>query len=133
MYLLDTNVVWELRRPKPHGAVIGWVGATEDRDLNIGAPTIGEIQNGIERARNQNPEKAAAIEEWLENIVRNYKILPMDAEAFQVHAKLMVGRSDEVYEDAMIAAIASVNGLVVATRNVRDFATFGVKTVNPFK
>lgn len=133
MYLLDTNVVSELRRPKPHGAVIGWVGATEDRDLNIGAPTIGEIQNGIERARNQDPEKAAAIEGWLENIVRNYKILPMDAEAFRVHAKLMVGQSDEVYEDAMIAAIASVNGLVVATRNIRDFAPFGVKTINPFK
>ncbi len=133
MYLLDTNVVSELRRPKPHGAVIAWVEATANRDLNIGAPTIGEIQNGLERTRKLDAAKAAAIEDWLESVVGSYSILSMDAEAFRLHAKLMAGQSDELYEDAMIVAIASLHGLVVATRNVRDFVPFGVKTLNPFR
>jgi hypothetical protein len=133
VYLLDTNVVSELRRLKPHGAVLAWVGAAANRDINIGAPTIGEIQNGVERARKLHPEKASEIEEWLDSIVRNHNILPMDAEAFRLHSKLMISRSEDVYEDAMIAAIAKIHGLVVATRNVRDFESFGVKTINPFK
>lgn len=133
MYLLDTNVVSELRRIRPHGAVVAWLEATDNKYLHIGAPTIGEIQNGVERTRRQDEEKAAAIESWLDAVILNYSVLPMDAEAFRLHAKLMVGRPDEAYEDAMIAAIASSHGLTVATRNVRDFAPFGVKTLNPFK
>jgi toxin FitB len=133
MYLLDTNVVSELRRTKPHSAVVAWVRSAADRELHIGAPTIGEIQNGVERVRPLDAQKAAEIETWLDIIVRDYTILPMDADAFRLHAKLMAGRTDDVYEDAMIAAIANLHGLTVATRNVRDFVPFGVKTLNPFK
>ncbi len=133
MFLLDTNVVSELRRTKPHGAVVEWIRSTADRNLHIGAPTIGEIQNGVELARPHDAQKAAEIEAWLDIIVRDYSILPMDAEAFRLHASLMLGRSDDVYEDAMIASIAALHGLIVATRNVRDFAPFGVRTLNPFK
>lgn len=132
MYLLDTNVVSELRRLKPHGAVVAWISATENRDLYIGAPTIGEIQYGAERARRQDAGIAAAIENWLDSLVQSHNILPMDADAFRLHARLMTGKSDELYEDGMIAAIAMLHGLAVATRNTRDFAPFGVRTINPF-
>lgn len=93
---------------------------------------MGELQAGIERARVRHPVQAAEIEAWLETAVNEFDVLPMDGATFRLWAKLMVGRSDELYEDAMIAATAMVNRLVVATRNVRDFEGFGVEVVNPF-
>ncbi|MCK7473159.1 MAG: PIN domain-containing protein [Rhodopseudomonas palustris] len=64
MYLLDTNVVSELRKPRPHGAVVAWLQATADADLHMSAVTLGEIQAGIELTREQDPAKAAEIEAW---------------------------------------------------------------------
>ena len=58
MYLLDTNVVSEFRRPRPHGAVLAWLSAVDDADLNISAVTLGEIQAGIELTREQDAAKA---------------------------------------------------------------------------
>jgi predicted nucleic acid-binding protein len=55
MFLLDTNVVSELRRPRPHGAVLGWMQATDDADLHLAAVTLGELQAGIELTRAQDP------------------------------------------------------------------------------
>lgn len=68
MYLLDTNVVSELRRSKPHGAVLAWLQGVDDKDLYISAVTIGEIQAGIELTREQDGEKAAQIELWLDQV-----------------------------------------------------------------
>lgn len=133
MYLLDTNVVSELRRVRPHGAVLAWLEGVADADLHLSAVTIGEIQAGIETTRDQNPEKAAEIEAWLDQVAETYNILPMDARAFRSWALLMHRRSDELVEDAMIAATAKVHKLIVVTRNVKDFEQLGVATFNPFK
>jgi toxin FitB len=132
MYLLDTNVVSELRRPRPHGAVVAWLKNAGDEDLHVSAVTIGEIQAGVEIVRERDREKAAEIEAWLDEVAGVYNVLTMDARTFRCWARLMHGKPDRLIEDAMIAATATVHGLTVVTRNVRDFAAFDVRTFNPF-
>jgi predicted nucleic acid-binding protein len=132
MYLLDTNVVSELRKQRPHGAVVGWLESIDDAQLYLSAVTLGEIQAGIEITRAQDTEKAKEIEAWLELVAGAYNVLPMDAAAFRAWARLMHGKSDTLYEDAMIAATAKVHGLTVATRNVADFNALGLEVFNPF-
>jgi predicted nucleic acid-binding protein len=133
MYLLDMNVVSELRRPRPHGAVVAWLESVADADLYLSAVTIGEIQAAIEITREQDAAKAQEIEAWLEQVALTFNILAMDARAFRAWAKLMHRRSDEILEDAMIAATATVHNLTVVTRNVRDFKKLHVPALNPFE
>ncbi len=133
MYLLDTNVISELRRPKPHGAVLAWLQAVPDSDLRISAVSLGEIQAGIELTRDQDAHKAAEIERWADRVTASYNVLAMDTDTFRIWARLMHRRSDTLYEDAMIAATAIQHRLTVVTRNVADFAHFGVELLNPFE
>jgi hypothetical protein len=133
MYLLDTNVVSELRKPRPHGAVVAWLKSVEDSDLHLSAVTLGEIQSGIELTREQDAAKASEIEHWVDLVAASYNVLSMDAATFRVWARLMHRKSDTLYEDAMIAATARVHSMTVVTRNVGDFAHFDVKVLNPFK
>jgi predicted nucleic acid-binding protein len=132
MYLLDTNIISELRRPRPHGGVVAWLRSVEDRHLHLSAVSFGEIQAGIERTRDNDPTKAAEIEAWADQVAETWNILPMDAATFRIWAKLMHRRSDDLVEDAMVAATARVHGLQVVTRNVKDFKVFGVTVVNPY-
>ncbi|HWK46721.1 MAG TPA: type II toxin-antitoxin system VapC family toxin [Stellaceae bacterium] len=133
MYLLDTNIVSELRRRRPHGAVLAWLRSVPDAELHLSAVTIGELQAGVEITRDQDPEKAAEIEAWVELVAATYNVLAMDARTFRCWARLLHRRSNELIEDAMIAATAEIHNLTVVTRNVRDFEQFGVRTLDPFK
>ncbi len=132
MYLLDTNVVSELRRPKPHGAVLAWIKAVDDRALYVSAVTLGEIQAGIEITRQQDADKAAELEQWLDWVAASHKVLPVDGATYRTWARLMHRKSNTLYEDALIAATAKVHQLTVVTRNVADFTHFGVELLNPF-
>ena len=132
MYLLDTNVVSELRRPRPHKGVSEWIGGVPADRLFLSAVTVGEIQAGIEITRGRDAAKAEELASWLDRVVAGYGVLPMDAAAFREWARLKHGKPDAMIEDAMIAATAKVRGLTVATRNVRDFRVFGVDIFDPF-
>jgi predicted nucleic acid-binding protein len=132
VFLLDTNVVSETRKPKPHGGVMSWLDAQESNTLFISAMTIGELQRGVEVTREQDNNKAAELESWLEQIVASGQLLALDATVCREWARMMHGQSDTLAEDAFIAATARVHQLTVVTRNVRDFKALGVATLNPF-
>ena len=133
MYLLDTNVVSELRRPRPHKGVLNWIAGAATEQLFLSAVTVGVIQAGIELTREQDSAKAEELEVWLGRVLASYNILPMDAAAFRVWARLKHRRSDTLMEDAMIAATAVIHRLTVVTRNVNDFAQLGVEVLDPFE
>ena len=132
MYLLDTNIVSELRRPRPHQAVLDWIQGQPPDALHLAAVTIGEIQAGIEITREQDAAKAAELDEWLDHVLATYRILPVDAIAFKEWARLMHRQSDTLMQDALIAAVAIANRLTIVTRNVRDFQDMNVSILNPF-
>jgi toxin FitB len=132
-YLLDTNVVSELRKPRPHGAVVAWINHQQDKQLFLSAVTLGELQAGIERMRRQDAAKAREIELWADQLAASYQILPMDTMCFREWGRIVARRPDELLEDAMIAATARVHHLIVATRNEGDFKRFDVRMVNPFR
>jgi toxin FitB len=132
-WLLDTNVVSELRKTKPHGAVLSWLKSQPSHAMFLSAMTIVEIQRGIEITRAQDPSRAGQLELWLTQVlIPNSQVVAMDAEVARVWAKLMHKQSDTLTEDALIAATAMVHQLTVVTRNVRDFKTLGVSCFDPF-
>ena len=131
-YLLDTNVVSELRKRKPHGAVLAWFTALREDQIYLSAVTLGELQSGIELTRQQDPDKAREIEEWVDELAASYQVLTMDAACFREWGRIMHRKSDDLIEDGMIAATARVHGLVVATRNIEDFRNLKVELFNPF-
>ena len=132
-YLLDTNVVSELRKTKPHGAVVAWLQTIRPEQIFLSAVTIGELQAGVELTRKNDAAKAMEIETWLAMVEASFTALPMDSACFREWARLMAGKSTNFIEDAMIAATARVHGLYVATRNERDFQQLQVEVFNPFQ
>jgi toxin FitB len=132
-YLIDTNVVSEIRKRKPHGGVFAWLQGLEVGQAFFSAVTFGEIQKSVEIARQKDPAKANEIEAWARQLESVSPVLPMDTACFREYARLMHRRSETFAEDAMIAATALVHGLTVATRNERDFRTLDVAVFNPFK
>lgn len=132
MYLLDTNIVSELRKRKPHGGVVAWLESIANEQIYISAVTLGELQTGIELTRRQDGDKAREIEIWLDEVAATHQVLPMDGEAFREWARLMHRHPRQLLEDVMLAATARLHGLTLVTRNIRDFQGFGIPLVNPF-
>ena len=137
-YLLDTNVVSELRKigdGKADARVAAW-GDTEDAEsFFISAITILELARGVLGIQRRDAAQGARLRAWLDNHVRPEfagRILPIDDQIAMRCAHLHIpDRRNEV--DALIAATALVHGLTVATRNVRDFEGTGVVVVNPWQ
>ncbi len=131
--LLDTNVLSEMRKPRPHGGAAAWFRAQAPTAIAVPSIAIFELQLGTEILRRQDGVRAQAFDAWIEEIILSSTILPLDERAARVAAQFIDRRSSELLPDAMIASIAKVNGLTVATRNIHDFERFDVPLVDPFK
>ena len=132
-YLLDTNIISEIHKPKPHGGVLAWFDTLRDEQVCLSAVTLGELQDGVERTRRHDPAKAVAIEAWVDDLQNISIVLPMDVPSFRIASRMMVGRQEDLLYDVMIAATARLHGLAVATRNEKEFKHLGVDVFNPFK
>lgn len=137
-YLLDTNVVSELRKigdGKADPNVAAWIDAEDAESFFISAITILELERGALRVQRRDPAQGARLRVWLDNHVRPEfagRILPVDDAVATRCAYLHVpDRRNEV--DALIAATALVHGMTVATRNVRDFEGTGIVVVDPWQ
>jgi hypothetical protein len=132
MYLLDTNVISEIRKRKPHGGVSAWFAQVRAGDIQIPAVVIAELQDGVEITRLQDPSKAREIELWIDRIMLTFVVVPMDGAMFREWSRLMAGKSGDLTVDGMIAATARVLRLIVVTRNVKDYELFNVQILDPF-
>ncbi|MGK7871138.1 type II toxin-antitoxin system VapC family toxin [Falsiroseomonas sp. E2-1-a20] len=134
-WLVDTNIISEVRKgPRCHPAVEAWWSSVEDRDLFLSTLTIGEIRKGVEGVRGRDPDKARALEGWLHAVVAAFgpRVLGVDAAVAESWGRISAIRSVPVV-DALLAATASVHGLVLVTRNAADVGGLGVPILNPFE
>jgi predicted nucleic acid-binding protein len=133
-FLLDTNVVSELRRgTRANPSVVEWFDQRSPQELFLSVITLGEIQQGIDMLRRRDVPQAKALERWLTGLAQFYedRLLYVDGPVAEQWGRLRAnGRAPVI--DALIAATARVHALTVVTRNVRDFRTFGVRLLNPF-
>jgi predicted nucleic acid-binding protein len=132
-FLLDTNVISELRKSKPHGAVVAWMETLRVEQIFLSAVTMGELQDGVELTRKRDPAKARDIGSFLTSVELSFAFVPMDPACFREWSRLMAGKPEALREDAMIAATARVHGFTVSTRDEKDFKHLGVEIFNPFK
>ena len=138
MYVLDTNVVSELRKirlGKADSQVAAWADSIEAMDLYLSAITIQELEIGVLLAERRDPSQGAVFRLWLNDHVIpafNGRILHVDTAVAQRSAKLHVPDPRPV-RDGLIAATALVHGMTVVTRNVADFEPTGVTTLNPWR
>lgn len=137
MFVLDTNVVSELRKVrsgKADARVAAWADSVDAADLFVSAVTIMELEMGVLQVERRDPTQGAMLRSWLSQHVLpefSERVLPIDTAVAQRCARLHVPdpRSER---DALIAATALVHGMTVVTRNGADFAHTGVPTLNPW-
>ena len=138
MYLLDTNVISELRKAKSakaNGNVVTWANSVSAEKLFLSVITVLELETGVLLVERRDPSQGAVLRSWLNSQVMptfNHRTLVMDTAVAKCCAKLHVPdpRSDR---DTIIAATAIVHNMIVVTRNVDDFALTGVSVINPWK
>lgn len=137
-YLLDTNVVSELRKigdGKADASVVAWVGREDSASFFISAITILELERGILGVQRRDARQGARLRTWLDNYVRPEfagRILPVDDAVATRCAHLHIpDRRNEA--DALIAATALMHGLTVVTRNIKDFEGTGAIIVDPWQ
>ena len=134
MYLLDTNVVSELRkRGRCDENVAAWYTDVSDNDLFLSVLTLGELRKGIELVRDRDPHQAEVLENWLRHLQQNYegRILSVDADITDAWGQMHRIRNVPVV-DGLLAATAKVHNLTLVTRNIQDVQGLGVNLFNPF-
>jgi predicted nucleic acid-binding protein len=133
-YLLDTNVVSELRKRDPDPNVLAWYERVQGPRLFLSVLTLGEIRIGIERSRRKDPVKAASLEKWLTRLEASYgdRVVPVDSAIADAWARLSVPGPLPII-DGLLAATASVRDWTLVTRNMADIARAGVRVINPFE
>ena len=132
-YLLDTNVLSALRRPKVFPQVVAWLAAVAPESLRVSVVTMGEIRHGIERKLRADPEQGRALELWYRGLLPFYgdRILGVDLAVAEKWGELGI-RQPISTADGLIAATALAHDLTLATRNVSDFTPHGVRVIDPF-
>ena len=135
MYLLDTNVVSELRkRERRDENVTAWYHSVSDDELFLSVLTLGEIRKGIELIRDRDPDQAVSLENWLRYVAQNYegRTLAIDAAITDAWGRMYYIRNVSVV-DGLLAATAMAHNLTLVTRNVSDVEGLGVRALNPFR
>ena len=132
-YLLDTNVLSELRKYKGDTRVKTWFEKVEGNDLFLSVLVVGEIRQGIERLKPRDPEQAQVYELWLTTLKRDYRerVLTVGRDVAETWGRLNAVQTLPVI-DGLLAATALVHDLTLVTRNVTDVARTGVSLLNPF-
>ncbi|NWH07846.1 MAG: type II toxin-antitoxin system VapC family toxin [Alphaproteobacteria bacterium] len=133
MYLLDTDVISEMRKRRPHGGVARWLSALKPDEVALSVMTIAEVQKGIERMRVSDTAKAAELEAWLDELCGTIRIHDTTEQIMRLWARFTYRHSVDLFGDALIAATALHHGLTVATRNTKDFLPYGVLVTNPWR
>jgi toxin FitB len=132
-YLIDTNVISELRKGKrANSAVASWFVSLADDEVFLSALTLGEIRRGIESIRRRDSAAASVLESWLGRIAEAHRdrIVAVDRAIAEEWGRMNAPALPVV--DGLLAATAKVAGLTLATRNTDDIARSGVSFLNPF-
>lgn len=133
-YLLDTNIVSELRKGgRADANVRTWFEKAPDESLFLSVLVIGELRTGVERRRRRDPETAGVLERWLNGIEHDFgeRILAVDMAIADLWGDLNGGDPLSCV-DSLLAATAIRHDLILVTRNTRDIASTGVRYLNPF-
>jgi len=133
MYLLDTDVLSELRKRKRNAGVVKWIGSVAEADLHLSAVTIAEIERGVEQQRKPDPVFSGELANWLEFTLRAFgdRILPITVNVARRWGRLAAKIGNKEL-DLAIAATALEHGLTVITGNTRHFERTGVPLLDPF-
>lgn len=134
-FLLDTNVVSELRRKAPNRHVVAWYHDHRSADMYVSALTVGEIRNGIERVRPRDPAQADSLDRWLATLVTTYRdrILPITTRIADEWGRMNALPQPLPVIDGLMAATARVHRFTFVTRNVADVERTGIQVRNPFQ
>ncbi|MBO0839779.1 MAG: type II toxin-antitoxin system VapC family toxin [Sciscionella sp.] len=132
-YLIDTNVISELRRDVPNSGVSSWFSGVADDEIYLSVLTLGEIRQGIEKLRIRKDRRAGKFEKWLNSLLKLYadRIIPIDSSVTDIWGKINAKHRIPVV-DGLLAATAMAHGWTLVTRNVKDFARTGALVHNPF-
>ncbi len=132
-YLLDTNVISELRKRSPDPNVMNWFDTASSAELFISVLTVGEIRLGIERLRRKDEAQAVRLEQWLAGLRDLYadRLVSVDEQTAQEWGRINVPDHLPVI-DGLLAATAKVRGWTLVTRSTDDLARSGVALINPF-
>jgi predicted nucleic acid-binding protein len=131
-YLLDTNVLSEVRRPRGDAGVKRWISSVPTEDLYLSVLTLGEVRRGIGLLSRRDPVQADVYEAWLVTVLRDYadRVLPVDAAAAEEWGRMNVPNPVSVV-DGLMAATAKVRNMTFVTRNTADVARTGARLLNP--